>query len=123
VSSPPSTIRRRISRASYGVRESVGHDVEERVRIKDGRARCLASPRRGRARGKRRDDPPDDLERVVVVLGEVVDDARRRACTSPPPSSSAVTSSPVAAFTSGGPPRKIVPCSRTMTGLVAHRGT
>ena len=38
-----------------------------------------------------------------------------RACRSPPPSSSAVTSSPVAAFTSGGPPRKIVPWSRTMT--------
>ena len=32
-----------------------------------------------------------------------------------PPSSSAVTTSPVAAFTSGGPPRKIVPCSRTIT--------
>ena len=26
-----------------------------------------------------------------------------------------MTSSPVAAFTSGGPPRKIVPCSRTIT--------
>ena len=38
-----------------------------------------------------------------------------RECRSPPPSSSAVTSSPVAAFTSGGPPRKIVPCSRTIT--------
>ena len=38
-----------------------------------------------------------------------------RACTSPPPSSSAVTTSPVAAFTSGGPPRKIVPWSLTIT--------
>ena len=38
-----------------------------------------------------------------------------RAWTSPPPRSSAVTTSPVAAFTSGGPPRKIVPCSLTMT--------
>ena len=38
-----------------------------------------------------------------------------RAWTSPPPSSSAVTTSPVAAFTSGGPPRKIVPCSLTIT--------
>ena len=38
-----------------------------------------------------------------------------RACRSPPPKSSALISSPVAAFTSGGPPRKIVPCSRTMT--------
>ena len=37
-----------------------------------------------------------------------------RAWTSPPPSSSAVTISPVAALTRGGPPRKIVPCSRTM---------
>ena len=35
-------------------------------------------------------------------------------CTSAPPSASASTSSPVAAFTSGGPPRKMVPCSRTM---------
>ena len=34
---------------------------------------------------------------------------------SPPPRSSAVISSPVAAFTSGGPARKIVPCSRTIT--------
>jgi hypothetical protein len=38
-----------------------------------------------------------------------------RACTSPPPSSSGVTTSPVAAFTSGGPARKIVPWSLTMT--------
>ena len=35
-------------------------------------------------------------------------------CTSAPPSDSASTISPVAAFTSGGPPRKIVPWSRTM---------
>ena len=46
-----------------------------------------------------------------------------RACTSPPPSSSAVTSSPVAAFTSGGPPRKIVPCSRTITVSSLIAGT
>ena len=32
------------------------------------------------------------------------------------------TTSPVAAFTSGGPPRKIVPCSLTITDLVGHRG-
>ena len=38
-----------------------------------------------------------------------------RECRSAPPSSSAETTSPVAAFTSGGPPRKIVPCPRTMT--------
>ena len=46
-----------------------------------------------------------------------------RAWTSPPPSSSAVTSSPVAAFTSGGPPRKIVPCSRTITVSSLIAGT
>ena len=46
-----------------------------------------------------------------------------RACTSPPPSSSAVTTSPVAAFTSGGPPRKIVPWSRTMTVSSDMAGT
>ena len=39
---------------------------------------------------------------------------RRRAPRRSPPR-------PVAAFTSGGPPRKIVPWSRTITGLVAHR--
>ncbi len=47
----------------------------------------------------------------------------RRLCSSPPPSSSAVTSSPVAAFTSGGPPRKIVPCSRTITVSSLMAGT
>ena len=46
-----------------------------------------------------------------------------RACRSPPPSSSAVTSAPVAAFTSGGPPRKIVPCSRTITASSLIAGT
>ena len=46
-----------------------------------------------------------------------------RECRSPPPSSSAVTSSPVAAFTSGGPPRKIVPCSRTITHSSLIAGT
>ncbi len=46
-----------------------------------------------------------------------------RECTSPPPSSSAVTTSPVAAFTSGGPPRKIVPWSRTMTASSLMAGT
>ena len=44
-----------------------------------------------------------------------------RECRSPPPSSSGVTTSPIAAFTRGGPPRKIVPWSRTITRLVAHR--
>ena len=34
-----------------------------------------------------------------------------------------MTSSPVAAFTSGGPPRKIVPCSRTMTVSSLIAGT
>ncbi len=42
-----------------------------------------------------------------------------RACSSPPPSSSALTTSPVAARTSGGPARKMVPCSRTIT-LSSH---
>ena len=46
-----------------------------------------------------------------------------RVCTSPPPNSSAVTSSPVAALTSGGPPRKIVPCSFTITFSSAMAGT
>ncbi|KAG1381139.1 hypothetical protein G6F60_015174 [Rhizopus arrhizus] len=46
-----------------------------------------------------------------------------RVCTSAPPSSSAVTTSPVAAFTSGGPPRKIVPCSRTITVSSLIAGT
>lgn len=46
-----------------------------------------------------------------------------RACTSPPPSSSAVTTSPVAAFTRGGPPRKIVPCPRTITASSLIAGT
>ena len=45
----------------------------------------------------------------------------RRPWVSAPPSSSALITSPVAAFTSGGPPRKMVPCPRTMTRLVAHR--
>ena len=44
-------------------------------------------------------------------------------CICPPPSSSALTSSPVAAFTSGGPPRKIVPWSRTMTVWSLIAGT
>ena len=44
-------------------------------------------------------------------------------CIGPPPSSSALTSSPVAAFTSGGPPRKIVPWSRTMTVWSLIAGT
>ena len=34
-----------------------------------------------------------------------------------------MTTSPVAAFTSGGPPRKIVPCSRTMTASSHIAGT
>ena len=55
-----------------------------------------------------------ERQRVAVVLGHVIGDAGLRACTSAPPSSSALTTSPVAAFTSGGPPRKIVPCLRTM---------
>ena len=42
-------------------------------------------------------------------------------CISPPPRSSAVTISPVAAFTSGGPPRKMVPCSATITVSSRHR--
>ena len=46
-----------------------------------------------------------------------------RECRSPPPRSSALTSSPVAAFTSGGPPRKIVPCSRTITHSSLIAGT
>src|SRR5664280_1134673 len=45
------------------------------------------------------------------------------ACTYPPPRSSADTTSPVAAFTSGGPPRKIVPCSRTITASSLMPGT
>src|SRR5262249_59896718 len=47
----------------------------------------------------------------------------RRECISPPPSSSTLTSSPVAALTSGGPPRKIVPWSLTITfsSLIAGR--
>ena len=57
---------------------------------------------------------PTIAQCIGVVRGEVVGDARDRACRSPPPRSSAVTTSPVAAFTSGGPPRKIVPWSRTM---------
>ena len=44
-------------------------------------------------------------------------------CIRPPPSSSALTSSPVAAFTSGGPPRKIVPWSRTITVWSLIAGT
>jgi hypothetical protein len=46
-----------------------------------------------------------------------------RACSSPPPSSSGVTISPMAAFTRGGPPRKIVPCPRTMTVWSLIAGT
>ena len=46
-----------------------------------------------------------------------------RVCTSAPPSSSAETRSPVAAFTSGGPPRKIVPCSLTITASSDIAGT
>ena len=46
-----------------------------------------------------------------------------RECRSPPPSSSAVTISPVAAFTRGGPPRKMVPCSRTITASSLIAGT
>jgi hypothetical protein len=46
-----------------------------------------------------------------------------RAWTSPPPRSSAVTTSPVAAFTRGGPPRKIVPWSFTMTDSSDIAGT
>ena len=46
-----------------------------------------------------------------------------RVCTSAPPKSSTVTSSPVAAFTSGGPPRKIVPCPRTITVSSLIAGT
>ena len=45
------------------------------------------------------------------------------ACRYPPPSSSAVTTSPVAALTSGGPPRKIVPWSRTITVSSLMAGT
>ena len=36
---------------------------------------------------------------------------------------SCVATSPVAAFTSGGPPRKIVPCSRTITVSSLIAGT
>ena len=46
-----------------------------------------------------------------------------RECRSPPPRSSAETTSPVAAFTSGGPPRKIVPWSRTITASSLIAGT
>ena len=46
-----------------------------------------------------------------------------REWVTPPPSSSAVTTSPVAAFTSGGPPRKIVPWSRTITVSSLIAGT
>ena len=46
-----------------------------------------------------------------------------RVRTSPPPNSSALTLSPVAAFTSGGPPRKMVPCSRTITASSLIAGT
>jgi hypothetical protein len=56
---------------------------------------------------------------VRVVVGEVVGDAGGAAVQQPPPRSSADTTSPVAAFTSGGPPRKIVPWSRTMTASSA----
>jgi acetyl-CoA carboxylase carboxyltransferase component len=38
-----------------------------------------------------------------------------RECISAPPSASSSASSPVAIFTNGGPPRKIRPCSRTIT--------
>ena len=40
-----------------------------------------------------------------------------------PPNSSADISSPVAALTNGGPPRKIVPCFRTMILSSAMAGT
>lgn len=42
---------------------------------------------------------------------------------SAPPRSSAEISSPVAAFTSGGPPRKMVPCLRTIIDSSAMAGT
>ncbi|CPU65503.1 Uncharacterised protein [Mycobacteroides abscessus] len=34
-----------------------------------------------------------------------------------------MTTSPIAAFTSGGPPRKMVPCPRTMTVSSLIAGT
>ncbi len=66
----------------------------------------------------------DDLQRVLVVVGDMVDHAglARRGCR-PPPSSSALITSPVAAFTSGGPARKMVPWSRTMTVSSLMAGT
>ena len=89
--------------AARGARRSHGGAGGARQRGDDARARSPARARRRRPGGRRR--------RSV------------RACTSPPPSSSAVTSSPVAAFTSGGPPRKIVPCSRTITVSSLIAGT
>ncbi|WP_343614394.1 hypothetical protein [Novosphingobium sp.] len=61
---------------------------------------------------------------MVVVLG--IDGRPRPSggqCTSAPPSSSALTTSPVAAFTSGGPARKMVACSRTITVSSLIAGT
>jgi hypothetical protein len=51
-------------------------------------------------------------EGVGVVLGQVVGDAGEAGVHVAAAEILGVTISPVAAFTSGGPPRKIVPCSR-----------
>ena len=57
-------------------------------------------------------------------VGEVVDHAgAARVHVAAAELLGAVTSSPVAAFTSGGPPRKIVPCSRTITVSSLMAGT
>ena len=92
------------------------HEVEEAVGVLGRRPRRRPLPGRAARRGQRGDDGAHDA-RARARRRRRGGRRRRsvRAWTSPPPSSSAVTSSPVAAFTSGGPPRKIVPCPRTMT--------
>ena len=58
-----------------------------------------------------------------VVLGEVVGDATDPGVQVAAAQVLGADPSPVAAFTSGGPPRKIVPWSRTMTASSLIAGT
>ena len=136
----PSTIRRITSRTSYGVRVSAGTTSYRVLGSSCGSSGSVNAPIRSKSAAK----PGPGLQFVpnrrgttgsVSTIERTIASAwasssarwsttpEVRACTSPPPSSSAVTTSPVAAFTSGGPPRKIVPWSLTMTDSSDIAGT
>ncbi|SLC96832.1 Uncharacterised protein [Mycobacteroides abscessus subsp. massiliense] len=120
---PPSTSRTITSCTSYGIRGSVGTTSYS---VPGSRSGAIASTtgQGDSALGARVDTIRRTMRSASLssaarwsVTPEV------RECRSPPPSSSAVTTSPVAAFTSGGPPRKMVPCLRTMTASSLIAGT